>query len=177
MAEADRRKLAAIVVADVVNYSRMMSADEAGTLAMLRDHRTALIDPTVREYDGRIVKSMGDGLLLEFSSVVNATHCAIDIQRGLAERNGEIDEDRRMVLRVGINLGDVITEGDDILGEGVNIAARLEELCSPGCMLLSGAAYDQLDGRPEFPATFLGERNLKKHIPTNPALQHLSGTQ
>src|SRR6266498_5703096 len=112
----DQRRLAAIVAADVAGYSRLMASDESGTLAALKGHRQELIDPKIAEYGGRIVKTTGDGLLLEFSSVVDAMRCAVDVQRGMAERNTGTSVDRRIDFRIGVNLGDVIIEGDDIFG-------------------------------------------------------------
>src|SRR5262245_58947166 len=124
--ERVERRLAAILAADVAGYSRLMGEDEAGTLARLRSHRRELIDPTIGDHKGRIVKTTGDGLLVEFPSVVEAVTCAVEIQRGMAERNAPIPNSARIDFRVGINLGDVIAEDDDIHGDGVNIAARLE---------------------------------------------------
>ncbi|MFP6774606.1 MAG: adenylate/guanylate cyclase domain-containing protein, partial [Alphaproteobacteria bacterium] len=132
MAEGTQRRLAAIVSADVVGYSRLMGVDETGTLDALRAHRAELIDAKIFAHGGRIVKTMGDGLLLEFPSVVNATRCVVEIQQGMIERNQGVDEDRRIIFRIGVNLGDIIIEGEDILGDGVNIAARLQEIAEPG---------------------------------------------
>ena len=126
------RRLAAILAADVVGYSRLMELDEVGTLAALKALRSELIDPTIAEHKGRIVKLMGDGVLVEFASVVDAVQCAVSIQRAMPTRNVDVPADRRIVFRVGINLGDVIVEGDDLYGDGVNIAARLEALAEPG---------------------------------------------
>ena len=126
--ERVKRRLAAILAADVVGYSRLMGEDEAGTLAALKEHRAALIDPTIAGHNGRIVKLMGDGMLAEFASVVDAVQCAMEIQREMAGRTAEVSQDRRIELRIGINLGDVIPDGGDIYGEGVNVAARLESL-------------------------------------------------
>ncbi len=123
MAEGTQRRLAAIVSADVVGYSRLMGVDETGTLETLRSHRRELIDPLITEHSGRIVKTMGDGLLLECPSVVDATRCVIEIQTCMVERNEGVDEDRCITFRIGVNLGDIIIEGEDILGDGVNIAA------------------------------------------------------
>ena len=131
MSEGTQRRLAAIVSADVVGYSRLMGVDETGTLATLRTHRAELIDAKIAEHGGRIVKTMGDGLLLEFPSVVNAVKCSIEVQQGMAERNADVPEDRRLTFRVGVNLGDVAAEGDDIHGDGVNITARLQAACPP----------------------------------------------
>jgi adenylate cyclase len=126
------RRLAAILAADVAGYSRLMGMDEEGTLAQLKAHRRALIDPKITEHRGRIVKTTGDGMLVEFASVVDALHCAVEVQRGMAERNTEVPHDKRIELRVGIHQGDVIIEGDDIFGDGVNVAARLESIAEPG---------------------------------------------
>ncbi len=144
MSEGTQRRLAAIVSADVVGYSRLIGVDETGTLAALRAHRAELIDPLIAEHGGRIVKTMGDGLLLEFPSVVNATQCVLEVQRTMVERNEGIEENRRITFRVGINLGDIVTEGDDIHGDGVNVAARLQENSAPGGLALSGIAYEGL---------------------------------
>jgi adenylate cyclase len=122
------RKLAAILAADVVGYSRLRGADEVGTLARLKAHRRELIDPKSAEYHGRMVKLTGDGALVEFPSVVGAVRCAVDIQRGMAERNAESPEERRIEFRIGINIGDIISDRDDIYGDAVNVAARLEGL-------------------------------------------------
>src|SRR3954453_8113999 len=137
------RRLAAILAADVVGYSRLMERDEAGTLARLKAHRKELVEPLLAEHRGRIVKLMGDGALCEFGSVVDAVACAIAIQQGMTEREQGIPEDERIRFRIGINLGDVIREEDgDLYGDGVNIAARLEQLAEPGGVVVSGTAYD-----------------------------------
>jgi len=154
------RRLAAITAIDVVGYSRLMGEDEAGTATAVRGHREAA-RPIVASLGGRIVKTMGDGLLLEFPSVVAAVECAAAIQKLMAERNAEIPETKRIVYRIGVNLGDVLIEGDDILGEGVNIAARLEGICEPGGVLISGAAYDHVRGRIDANFVDLGEKALK----------------
>src|SRR5262245_48418708 len=120
------RRLAAILAADVVGYSRLMGVDEEGTLAALKAHRKELIDPLIAQHQGRIVKSMGDGLLIEFASIVDAVRCAIVVQQGMVSRNVNVDESRRIRFRIGINVGDVIVEGDDIFGDGINVATRLE---------------------------------------------------
>ncbi len=155
------RRLAAVLSADVVGYSRMMGEDEAGTLARLNACRAELIDPTIAEFKGRIVKLMGDGALVEFASVVDAVECAIAIQQGAAERNAETPEGRRIVLRIGVNLGDVIIEGDDIYGDGVNVAARIQEIAEPGGVALSGVARDQVDGKVDTGFADAGECDLK----------------
>ncbi len=154
------RRLAAILAADVVGYSRLMGEDEAGTALRVREYREAA-RPIVAGLGGRIVKTTGDGLLLEFPSVVAAVECAIAIQKRMAERNAETPEAKRIVYRIGVNLGDVLIEGDDILGDGVNIAARLEGLCEPGGVLISGAAYDHVRGRIDADFVDLGDKDLK----------------
>ena len=159
--ERAHRRLAAILAADVVGYSRLMEQNEDGTLAHLSLLRKQFIEPLVAEHHGRIVKLMGDGTLCEFASVVDAVHCAVLIQRGMAEREKEISESERMQLRIGINTGDVIVEEGDIYGGGVNVAARLEQICEPGNVLVSGAAYDQLYGRSELALNFVGEQQMK----------------
>src|SRR6516164_9259283 len=157
----DQRRLAAIVSADVAGYSRLMGRDEGGTLVALNAHRRELIDPKIAEYGGRIVKTTGDGLLLEFPSVVDAMHCAVDMQRGMALRNDSVATDRQMRFRIGINVGDIIVDGDDIYGDGVNVAARLEALAEPGGICVSAIVRDQahVDLGVEF-ADF-GEQNVK----------------
>ncbi len=137
MSEGTQRRLAAIVSADVVGYSRLMGADETGTLAALRAHRSELIDPKIAEHGGRIVKTMGDGLLLEFPSVVNATKCAVEIQEDMAARNADVPDNKRILFRIGVNLGDIIIEGEDILGDGVNVAARLPGIAEPSGIAIS----------------------------------------
>ena len=129
------RRLAAILAADVAGYSRLMGADEEGTHERLRAHLGQLVDPKIKEHRGRTVKNTGDGLLAEFASVVDAVRCAVEIQRGMIDREPEVPEERRIMFRVGINLGDIIAEGGDIFGDGVNIAARLEALAEPGGIL------------------------------------------
>jgi TolB-like protein/class 3 adenylate cyclase len=155
------RRLAAILAADVVGYSRLIEWDEAGTLAAIRDLRREVIDPLLAEHHGRIVKLMGDGLIVEFSSVVDAVACAVAVQEAVAARQAEVSPERRIVFRVGVNLGDVVVEGEDLLGDGVNVAARLEQLCEPGGVLVSGTAYDHLQGKLDVSTTFVGEQRLK----------------
>jgi len=155
------RRLAAIVAADVCGYSRLMSADEAGTVAVLRAHRVELINPAIEHNRGRVVKTTGDGLLAEFASVVNAVQCAVEIQRGMSERNAAVTEDRRIRFRIGINLGDIIVEDDDIYGDGVNVAARLENLAPPGGILVSRAAHDQVRDKLRLGFKDLGEQTVK----------------
>jgi TolB-like protein/class 3 adenylate cyclase len=157
---SETRKLAAILAADVVGYSRLMGEDEAGTARAVREHREAATSIVVG-LGGRVVKTMGDGLLLEFPSVVAAVECAIAIQKLMVERNAGTPEDKRILYRIGVNLGDVLIEGDDILGDGVNIAARLEGICDPGGVLLSGSAHDHVRGRVDATFVDLGETDLK----------------
>jgi TolB-like protein/Tfp pilus assembly protein PilF len=157
---AANRRLAAIMAVDVVGFSRLMGEDEPGTARALHEHREAA-RPLVADKGGRIVKTMGDGLLLEFPSVVAAVECAIAIQKLMVERNAETSETKRIVYRIGVNLGDVLVEGDDILGDGVNIAARLEAICDPGCVLISSTAHDHVRGRIEAEFVDLGEKALK----------------
>ena len=128
----DKRRLAAILAADIVGYSRLMGADESGTLAQLKALRKELIDPKVAEFNGNVVKTTGDGLLIEFVSVLDAVQCAVDVQRAIAQRNTHVPEDKRIQFRMGINLGDVIVEEEDIYGDGVNVASRLEGIAEPG---------------------------------------------
>src|SRR5271155_3737294 len=142
----ETRKLAAIMAVDVVGYSRLMGEDEAGTARAVREHRNAA-RPIVKGRGGRIVKTMGDGLLLEFPSVVDAVECAFAIQKLMVERNAKTPENKHIVYRIGLHLGDVLIEGDDIIGDGVNIAARLESICEPGGISISRSVYDQIDGK------------------------------
>lgn len=141
--ERVERRLAAILAADVAGYSRLMGEDEAGTLARLRSHRRELIDPKVAEHKGRIVKTTGDGLLVDFPSVVEAVACAVAVQQGMAERYAETPEHQRIVFRIGINLGDVIVEDGDIHGDGVNVAARLEAVAEPGEICVSAVVHER----------------------------------
>jgi TolB-like protein/class 3 adenylate cyclase len=154
------RRLSAIFAADVAGYSRLMGLDEAGTARILREHRV-VADALVAEHGGRIVKTTGDGILLEFPSVVDAVECAVAVQAVMAERNECVQQDRRMLFRIGINLGDILIEGDDILGDGVNVAARLEGIAEPGGICISSAAYDQVRGKVDVEFADLGEQNLK----------------
>jgi TolB-like protein/class 3 adenylate cyclase len=156
------RKLAAILAADVVGYSRLMGEDEAGTLSRLRAHRRELIDPKISEHKGRIVKTTGDGILIEFPSVVEAVACAVAVQRGMAERNAATPEEQRIVFRVGINLGDIIIgEDNDIHGDGVNVAARLEAISEPGGICISGTVRDHIGDRLDLSFEDMGEQSLK----------------
>jgi TolB-like protein/class 3 adenylate cyclase len=154
------RRLAAILAADVAGYSRLMGLDEVGTARILREHR-AISDGLVAKHGGRIVKTTGDGVLLEFPSVVDAVECAVAVQAVMAERNDGIPQDKRMLFRIGINLGDILIEGDDILGDGVNIAARLEGIAEPGGICISSSAYDQVRGKVDVEFADLGEQELK----------------
>ena len=155
------RRLAAILAADIVGYSRLVEQGEAGTLEAIRDLRERIVDPLLAEHQGRIVKLMGDGAIIEFGSVVDAVACAVAIQQGVAERQTTVPTARRIIFRIGINLGDVVVECADLLGDGVNIAARLEQLCEPGGVLISGTAYDQLQGKHAHSVDALGERSLR----------------
>lgn len=154
------RRLAAIVAADVVGYSRLMGLDEAGTAQAMREHRVA-IDPIVDRYGGRIVKNTGDGVLLEFPSVVAAVECAVSVQAAMAERNTHVPDGRRMLFRIGINLGDVLIQDDDILGDGVNVAARLEGIAEPGGICISDNVYQQVLGKLDVAFEDIGPQNLK----------------
>ena len=156
-----QRRLAAILAADVVGYSRLMGADEVGTLTSLKSHRRDLVNPAITEYRGRIVKTTGDGMLLEFASVVDAVAFAVTVQRAMMRRNASIPDDKRIVFRIGINVGDIIIDGDDIFGDGVNIAARLEALCEPGGVCISRAANEQVRDKLSLSFADLGERVVK----------------
>jgi adenylate cyclase len=155
------RRLAAILAADVAGYSRLMGADEEGTLNRLKAHRRQLVDPKIREHHGRIVKTTGDGMLVEFSSVVDAVRCAVEIQRAMVDRNSEISEDKRVTFRIGVNLGDVIIDGNDIYGDGVNIAARLEGLAEPGGICISRTVRDHIGDRLPYTFDDMGEQSVK----------------
>ena len=155
------RRLAAVLAADVVGYSRLMREDETGTLDRLKSLRKELVQPTIRERKGRVVKLMGDGLLAEFPSVVEAVQCAVEIQQSMIRRETDLPDERRIRLRIGVNLGDIIVEGSDIYGDGVNVAARLEGLAEPGGICISGKVYEEV--RNKLPTAFedLGEREVK----------------
>ncbi len=155
------RRLAAILAADVVGYSRLMGEDEAGTLERLKSLRRELVQPKIIERKGRIVKLMGDGLLAEFPSIVEAVLCAVDIQQDMTEREPDISDERRILLRIGVNLGDIIVEGSDIYGDGVNVAARLEALADPGGVCISGPAFDTVHGKLDAAFEDMGERQMK----------------
>jgi adenylate cyclase len=159
--ERVERRLAAILAADVAGYSRLMGTDEEGTHERLKGHLRYLIDPKIKEHRGRVVKNTGDGMLVEFSSVVDATRCAAEIQRTMIDRNADIPEDKRISFRIGINLGDVIVEPDDIFGDGVNIAARLEALAEPGGICISRVVRDQIRDKMLYTFEDIGEQNVK----------------
>jgi adenylate cyclase len=143
--EQVERRLAAILAADVAGYSRLMGADEEGTLAAFRAHRREFLDLKIAEHRGRIVKTTGDGFLIEFASVVDATRCAVAVQHGMRERNVSVPQDKRLEFRIGINVGDVIIEDNDIFGDGVNVAARLEGIAEPGGIVISATAHDAVN--------------------------------
>jgi adenylate cyclase len=188
---SETRKLAAILVSDVVGYSRLTGADEDRILARLRTLRSDLIDPTIAVHHGRVVKRTGDGAIVEFRSVVDAVNCAIEIQRAMVERNAEVTPDKRIEFRIGIHLGDVVEEGDgDLMGDGVNIASRLEGVANRGAICLSEQAYWQVKGRIDLAVDDLGATQLKniaepirvyslevdqrvdaRHAPFSPALE------
>ena len=156
-----QRRLAAIMVADVVGYSRLMELDEAGTLARLKSRRASILTPVLHAHGGRVVKVMGDGVLIEFASAVNAVAAALELQQRMLTANADEPDDRKIFLRIGINLGDVIEDGSDIYGEGVNVAARLESLSEAGGVCVSGAVFAEANGKVRFTARDLGEVSLK----------------
>lgn len=155
------RRLAAIFAGDVVGYSRLMGTDEIGTIVALKTHRRVLIDPSIASHHGRIVKTTGDGLLVEFASIVDAVGCAVAVQRGMIGRNVGVPEDKRIVFRIGINVGDIVIDSDDILGDGVNVAARLQMLCEPGGICISRTANDQIRDKLRLAFADLGEHTVK----------------
>jgi TolB-like protein/class 3 adenylate cyclase/Tfp pilus assembly protein PilF len=155
------RKLAAVLAGDVAGYSRLMGADEQGTLAALKAHRRALVDPKIGEHRGEIIKTTGDGMLVEFASVVDAVRCAVEIQRGMGERNAGVSPDKRIEFRIGINLGDIIHDERDIFGDGVNVAARLEALAEPGGICISRSVRDPVQDKLRFTFEDIGEQTLK----------------
>jgi adenylate cyclase len=158
---ASTRRLAAIFAADVAGYSRLMGADEEGTHERLKAHRRELVDLKISEHSGRMVKTTGDGMLVEFTSVVDAVRCAVEVQRGMAERDAETPPEKRIEFRTGINLGDVIVEEHDIFGDGVNVAARLEALAEPGGICVSPVVRDQVRGKLDYTFEDLGEQQVK----------------
>ena len=155
------RRLAAILAADVVGYSRLIRSDGEGTLAALKAVRTDVMNPRIAKRGGRVVKLMGDGMLVEFASVVDAVRAAVETQQAVAERNGIVPEDRRIEFRIGINMGDVVIEGDDIHGDGVNVAARLESLAKSGGICVSGNVYEEVRDRTDLPFEDLGDQEVK----------------
>ena len=159
--EGVERRLTTILAADVVGYSRLMAGDESGTLAQLKTHRKEIFEPKTAEYRGRVVKLMGDGTLMEFGSVVDAVNFAVDVQRAMTLRNTDVPEDQRFSYRIGINIGDVILEGDDIYGDGVNVAARLEALAEPGGICVSRTVHNHVKGKVEIGFEDLGDQELK----------------
>ena len=160
-AERAERRLAAVLAADVAGYSRLMGADEEGTLARLKAIRKSLVDPTIAANRGRIVKTTGDGMLVEFASAVDAGRCAVEVQRGMAEQNAAVSQNTRIEFRIGIHVGDIIIDENDIFGDGVNIAARLEGIAEPGGVCLSDDAYRQIRGKVEIACVDLGPQTLK----------------
>jgi adenylate cyclase len=161
MAPRVERRLAAILAADVVGYSRLMGEDEAGTHARLRAHRKEFIEPLVAEHHGRIVKLTGDGALVEFASAVDAVECAVALQKGMAEREAAEPEDRRIQFRIGINIGDIMLEEGDIYGDGVNVAARLEGLAEPGGIWIARNVHDQIKAKLALPFAPMGAHRVK----------------
>src|SRR5262252_3302097 len=159
--ERVERRLAAILAADVAGYSRLIHADEEGTLARLKAHRREVIDPKIAEHKGRIVKTTGDGMLVEFASVVDALRCAMEIQREMTERTTEVDQEKRIAFRIGINVGDIVVEAGDIYGDGVNVAARLEGLAEPGGICVSARVQEDVRGKLAVAFEDLGEQRLK----------------
>jgi len=159
--EGVERRLTTILAADVVGYSRLMAADEAGTLAQLKTHRKELIEPKTAEYGGRVVNLIGDGTLMEFGSVVDAVNFAVDVQQAMVERNAGVPQERRITFRIGVNIGDIIVEGDDIYGDGVNIAARLEGLAEPGEICVARNVFNQVNGKVDLGFEDLDERQVK----------------
>src|ERR1700736_658511 len=161
MKQPVERRLAAILAADVAGYSRLMGADEEGTHERLTAHLRELVDPKIKEHHGRIVKNTGDGMLVEFPSVINAVRCAVEVEREMGDRNAETAEDKRITFRVGVNLGDVIAEEDDIYGDGVNISARLEAPSEPGGICISRVVRDQIRDKLPYPFEDQGEQSVK----------------
>jgi adenylate cyclase len=159
--ERVQRRLAAILAADVAGYSRLMGADEEGTLARLKGHRRDLTDPKINEYRGRIVKTTGDGFLAEFASVIDALHCAVEIQRGMADCNATVPSERRIEFRLGLNVGDIVVDAGDMYGDGVNVAARLEALAEPGGICVSGRVQEDARGKIDLTFEDIGEQRLK----------------
>ena len=158
------RRLSAILAADVAGYSRLVGIDEEGTIEQLKGHRAASFDPKLAEHNGRLVKTTGDGLLAEFASVVDAVRCAIEVQRGMVVRNADVPQDKRIEFRIGVHVGDIIIEDDDIFGDGVNVAARLEGLAEPGGICVSARVQEDVEGRLDIGFTDEGEQQLKNIV-------------
>src|SRR6185436_14604320 len=159
--ERTQRRLAAVLAADVVGFSRLMEQDESATLTALKARRRQVLDPLVARHRGRIFKIAGDGALVEFGSAVNAVACAVELQRGMAAANSGVPEDRQIVLRIGVNLGDIVVEGSDLYGEGVNLAARLEGFAEPGGICISAKVHDEVRRKLAFDGDDLGEQRFK----------------
>ncbi|WP_292633279.1 adenylate/guanylate cyclase domain-containing protein [Mesorhizobium sp.] len=159
--ERVQRRLAAILAIDVVGYSRLTERDEVGTLATLKSRRQEILQPMISKHNGRIIKLIGDGALIEFGSAVNAVDCAVELQKAMDIANADVAGDRRIVLRAGINLGDVMVEGNDLYGDGVNVAARLESLSEPGGLCISGSVFEQINGKLPHSFVSLGSQTLK----------------
>ncbi|MGA7668370.1 MAG: adenylate/guanylate cyclase domain-containing protein, partial [Pseudolabrys sp.] len=155
------RRLAAIWAGDIAGYSRLMGVDEEGTLRQIKAHRKELVDPKITEHRGRVVKTTGDGMLVEFVSVVDAVRCAVDIQRGMVERNTSVPSEKRIEFRIGINVGDIISDANDIYGDGVNVAARLEALAEAGGICVSRNVHDQVRDKLSFGFEDMGEQTVK----------------
>src|SRR5215472_3471133 len=162
--ERVQRRLAAILAADVVGYSRLMEQDEAATMAILRARRKEVLEPLVARHHGRVFKVAGDGVLIEFGSAVDAVECAVDLQHDMAVADGDSPDARRIMLRIGVNLGDVMIEGSDLYGEGVNIAARLETLAEPGSVVVSRTVFNHVRGKVKLGFDDLGEHRLKNMV-------------
>ena len=160
-AERVERRLTAILAADVAGYSRLTGLDEEGTHTQLQDHLRSLVNPKIAEHRGRVVKNTGDGLLAEFSSVVDAVRCAVDVQQGMARRNADVPQERRIEFRIGINVGDVMIDRGDIFGDGVNTAARLEGIAEPGGICMSDDAHRQVHGKLDIAVEDAGDHHLK----------------
>src|SRR4051794_20273656 len=175
--ERVERRLAAVLAADVAGYSRLMGTDEEGTLARLKAARKTLVDPTIASHRGRIVKTTGDGMLVEFASAVDAVRSAAEVQRGMAEQNASLPQDERIELRIGIHVGDIIIEDNDIFGDGVNIAARLEGISEPGGICISDDAYRQVRGKVEIVCDDMGPQTLKNIVEPMRAWQVRFGSQ
>src|SRR5437867_1914649 len=159
--ERAQRRLAAVLAADVVGYSRLMEQDESGTMAALKARRREVLEPLVARHRGRIFKVTGDGVLVEFASAVNAVECAVELQRGMVAANSGLPEDHQIVLRIGVNLGDVMVEGGDLYGEGVNVASRLEGSAGPGEICISAKVHDEIRRKLALACDDLGERQFK----------------